>query len=184
MEFTDLRHIGLAYTTTEDEKHELQVNADLVDYSISYLVDGVQVHEDKYESLTELIEQELSVLDFDSLISVGMDAIPEEPAAPDLTEQPVTREGDTLTIGNGPATHEIDITVSDEEWKQIKEAIPDNTAQNFHITDPDLGAGGPKTKYQNNVAAIRLLKVLEEQGRSATPEEQEVLSRYVGWGGV
>ena len=184
VEFTDLRHIGLAYTTTEDEKHELQVNADLVDYSISYLVDGVQVHEDKYESLTELIEQELSVLDFDSLISVGMDAIPEEPAAPDLTEQPVTREGDTLTIGNGPATHEIDITVSDEEWKQIKEAIPDNTAQNFHITDPDLGAGGPKTKYQNNVAAIRLLKVLEEQGRSATPEEQEVLSRYVGWGGI
>lgn len=184
VEFTDLRHIGLAYTTTEDEKHELQVNADLVDYSISYLVDGVQVHEDKYESLTELIEQELSVLDFDSLISVGMDAIPEEPAAPDLTEQPVTREGDTLTIGNGPATHEIDITVSDEEWKQIKEAIPDNTAQNFHITDPDLGAGGQKTKYQNNVAAIRLLKVLEEQGRSATPEEQEVLSRYVGWGGI
>lgn len=184
VEFTDLRHIGLAYTTTEDEKHELQVNADLVDYSISYLVDGVQVHQDKYESLTELIEQELSVLDFDSLISVGMDAIPEEPAAPDLTEQPVTREGDTLTIGNGPATHEIDITVSDEEWKQIKEAIPDNTAQNFHITDPDLGAGGQKTKYQNNVAAIRLLKVLEEQGRSATPEEQEVLSRYVGWGGI
>lgn len=184
VEFTDLRHIGLAYTTTEDEKHELQVNADLVDYSISYLVDGVQVHEDKYESLTELIEQELSVLDFDSLISVGMDAIPEEPAAPDLTEQPVTREGDTLTIGNGPATHEIDITVSDEEWKQIKEAILDNTAQNFHITDPDLGAGGQKTKYQNNVAAIRLLKVLEEQGRSATLEEQEVLSRYVGWGGI
>lgn len=184
VEFTDLRHIGLAYTTTEDEKHDLQVNADLVDYSISYLVDGVQVHQDKYESLSELIEQELSVLDFDSLISVGMDAIPEEPAAPDLAEQPVTREGDTLTIGNGPATHEVDIIVSDEEWKQIKEAIPDNTAQNFHITDPDLGAGGQKTKYQNNVAAIRLLKVLEEQGRSATPEEQEVLSRYVGWGGI
>ena len=226
VEFTDLRHIGLAYTTTEDEKHELQVNADLVDYSISYLVDGVQVHEDKYESLTELIEQELSVLDFDSLISVGMDAIPEEPAAPDLTEQPVTREGDTLTIGNGPATHEVDITVSDEEWEQIKEAIPDQqekqpqvttetevvysgeknrlpfdvvieklhieeperistpAVQNFHITDPNLGAGGQKTKYQNNVAAIRLLKDLEAQGRSATPEEQEVLSRYVGWGGI
>ncbi len=57
-------------------------------------------------------------------------------------------------------------------------------AQNFHITDPDLGAGGQKTKYQNNVAAIRLLKDLEAQGRSATPEEQEILSRYVGWGGI
>ena len=57
-------------------------------------------------------------------------------------------------------------------------------APNFHITAPDLGAGGQKTKYQNNVAAIRLLKDLEAQGRSATPEEQETLSRYVGWGGI
>ena len=57
-------------------------------------------------------------------------------------------------------------------------------AENFHITDPDLGAGGQKTKFQNNVAAIRLLKDLESQGRLAAPEEQEVLSRYVGWGGL
>ena len=255
VEFTDLRHIGLACTTTEDEKHILQVDADLVDYSVCYLVDGVQVHQDKYETLSDLIAQELSVLDFDSLIHTGMDAMQEEPLEqekavphsrysvieasdtdsyvpdggrfaildeetqdyyydedswakvfpdaesaaqfikelekadaekqqPDLTGQPITREGDTLTIGNGPATHEVDITVSDEEWEQIKAAIPKNTAQNFHITDPDLGAGGQKTKYQNNVAAIRLLKDLEAQGRSATPEEQEVLSRYVGWGGI
>ncbi len=226
VEFTDLQHIGLACTTTEDEKHILQVDANLVDYAICYLVDGVQVHQDKYETLSDLIDQELSALDFDNLIRTGMDAIPEEPVAPDLTGQPVTREGDTLTIGNGPATHEVDITVSDEEWEQIKEAIPDQqekqpqvttetevvysgeknrlpfdvvieklhieeperistpVVQNFHITDPDLGAGGQKTKYQNNVAAIRLLKDLEAQGRSATPEEQEVLSRYVGWGGI
>lgn len=226
VEFTDLQHIGLACTTTEDEKHILQVDANLVDYAICYLVDGVQVHQDKYETLSDLIDQELSALDFDNLIRTGMDAIPEEPVAPDLTGQPVTREGDTLTIGNGPATHEVDITVSDEEWEQIKEAIPDQqekqpqvttetevvysgeknhlpfdvvieklhikeperistpAVQNFHITDPDLGAGGQKTKYQNNVAAIRLLKDLEAQGRSATPEEQEALSRYVGWGGI
>ena len=226
VEFTDLQHIGLACTTTEDEKHILQVDANLVDYAICYLVDGVQVHQDKYETLSDLIDQELSALDFDNLIRTGMDAIPEEPVAPDLTGQPVTREGDTLTIGNGPATHEVDIIVSDEEWEQIKEAIPDQqekqpqvttetevvysgeknrlpfdvvieklhieeperistpAVQNFHITDPDLGAGGQKTKYQNNVAAIRLLKDLEAQGRSATPEEQEVLSRYVGWGGI
>lgn len=262
VEFTDLRHIGLACITTENEKHILQVDADLVDYTICYLVDGVQVHQDKYETLSDLIDQELSVLDFDSLIRIGMDAMPEEPVVPDLTGQPVTREGDTLTIGNGPATHEVDITVSDEEWERIKETIPDPTgkapdhdgtsqasgrtlpppeikpivsadewqraneaiadrgikatsetekvypgeknhlpydvvverlhieeperpaAQNFHITDPDLGAGGQKTKYQNNVAAIRLLKDLEAQGRSAMPEEQEILSRYVGWGGI
>ena len=57
-------------------------------------------------------------------------------------------------------------------------------AENFRITDPDLGVGGPKTKYQANVTAIRLLKELEAAGRSATPEEQTILSRYVGWGGI
>lgn len=199
VEFTDLRHIGLACTTTEDEKHILQVDADLVDYAICYLVDGVQVHQEKYETLSDLIDQELSALDFDNLIRTGMDAVTEEPSIPVLTGQPITREGDTLTIGNGPAAHEVDITVSDEEWEQIKEAIPDQkeklhieeserlstpAVQNFHITDSDLGAGGQKTKYQNNVAAIRLLKDLEAHGRSATPEEQKVLSRYIGWGGI
>ena len=57
-------------------------------------------------------------------------------------------------------------------------------AQNFHITDDHLGEGGPKAKYQANVAAIKLLKYLEETTAQATPEQQEVLSRYVGWGGV
>ena len=57
-------------------------------------------------------------------------------------------------------------------------------AENYRITAPDLGVGGPKAKYQANVAAIRLLKELEADGRNATPEEQETLSRYVGWGGI
>ena len=57
-------------------------------------------------------------------------------------------------------------------------------AENFRITDEHLGEGGPKAKYQANVAAIKLLKYLEETTGQATPEQQEVLSRYVGWGGV
>ena len=57
-------------------------------------------------------------------------------------------------------------------------------AENFRITDEHLGEGGPKAKYQANVAAIKLLKYLEETAGQATPEQQEVLSRYVGWGGV
>ena len=57
-------------------------------------------------------------------------------------------------------------------------------AENFHITDDHLGEGGPKAKYQANVAAIKLLKYLEETTGQATPAQQEVLSRYVGWGGV
>jgi len=57
-------------------------------------------------------------------------------------------------------------------------------AENFHITDAHLGEGGPKAKYQANVNAIRLLKELEAEGIQASPEQQEVLSRYVGWGGL
>ena len=56
--------------------------------------------------------------------------------------------------------------------------------ENFRITDNSLGVGGAKAKYAMNVAAINLLKELEFDGRQATPEEQEVLSRYVGWGGL
>lgn len=55
---------------------------------------------------------------------------------------------------------------------------------NFHITDDNLGVGGEKTKYQYNVTAIRTLKQIEAEGRLATQEEQETLSRYVGWGGI
>ena len=57
-------------------------------------------------------------------------------------------------------------------------------AENFRITDDHLGEGGPKAKYQANVAAIKLLKYVEETTGQATPAQQEVLSRYVGWGGV
>ncbi|MGN8767262.1 DEAD/DEAH box helicase family protein [Blautia massiliensis (ex Liu et al. 2021)] len=55
---------------------------------------------------------------------------------------------------------------------------------NFHIRDNDLGAGGPKAKYKANMEAIHLLQTLEKEERLATPEEQEILSRYVGWGGI
>ena len=55
---------------------------------------------------------------------------------------------------------------------------------NFRIQDNDLGAGGPKAKYKANMEAIHLLQTLEQEERLATPEEQEVLSRYVGWGGI
>ena len=58
------------------------------------------------------------------------------------------------------------------------------TGQNFRITDDHLGEGGPRLKYQANITAIRLLKELETAGQQASPEQQEVLSRYVGWGGV
>ena len=64
------------------------------------------------------------------------------------------------------------------------EQVQEQEPHNFHITDDDLGAGGPKAKFKANMEAIRLLKELEQDQRLATLEEQEVLSRYVGWGGI
>lgn len=62
--------------------------------------------------------------------------------------------------------------------------LPEPTTTNFHITDDQLGAGGPKAKFAMNIAAITVLKQIEAENRTATPEEQQILSQYVGWGGI
>ena len=65
-----------------------------------------------------------------------------------------------------------------------EQETPAPPAQNFRISDSHLGEGGPKQKFARNVEAIRTLQTLEAENRNATPEEQETLSRYVGWGGL
>ncbi len=55
---------------------------------------------------------------------------------------------------------------------------------NYKITDNDLGIGTPREKFERNIAAIKVLKKCEEENRYATPEEQEIMSKYVGWGGL
>ena len=74
-----------------------------------------------------------------------------------------------------------DAAVTDEALNA--EPVPEATG-NFHITDEHLGEGGAKQKYARNIAAIRTLFQLEQEHRGATAEEQEVLSQYVGWGGL
>ena len=86
--------------------------------------------------------------------SEGMEEVPEEP------------QEDTQATN--------DTEIHQEEGERV----------NFRITDTDLGAGGPKAKFRANMDAIHLLKQLEEEHRLATPQEQEILSRYVGWGGI
>lgn len=77
VDFSDLQHIGLAFTTTEDEIHQLQVEANLADFSMCYLVDGKLTYQDTYKNLSDMIEAELSALDFDCLISICADHIPD-----------------------------------------------------------------------------------------------------------
>ena len=95
-----------------------------------------------------------------------------------LDEHPVSIQvnGQWQTFPNAKAAEKA----SYEEYK----ANLRRNAKNFRITDEHLGEGGPKAKFQANVNAIRLLKELEAAGQQASPEQQEVLSRYVGWGGL
>ena len=95
-----------------------------------------------------------------------------------LDEHPVSIQvnGQWQTFPNAKAAEEA----SYEEYKDNLR----RTAENFRITDDHLGEGGPKAKFQANIAAIKLLKYLEETTEQATPEQQKILSRYVGWGGL
>lgn len=85
-----------------------------------------------------------------------------------------------------PAMREvvIDLTGNSKEQERQSEETSDYQAENYHITDDHLGEGGQKTKFENNMRAIRTLKTLEKENRPASPEDQEVLSQYVGWGGI
>ena len=95
-----------------------------------------------------------------------------------VTEPTVVDMSDVEKIEEEEVTAKEDIPESQEQEKAVLEP------HNFRIQDNDLGAGGPKAKYKANMEAIHLLQTLEKEERLATPEEQEILSRYVGWGGI
>ena len=95
-----------------------------------------------------------------------------------VTEPTVVDMSDVEEIEEEEVTAEESILESQEQEKAVIEPY------NFRIQDNDLGAGGPKAKYKTNMEAIHLLQTLEKEERLAAPEEQEILSRYVGWGGI
>ena len=207
------RQVGLAYGVSDSGAFEIQVDVNLLDFSISQTVDGKCVETRQYDSLRELIDQELAFLDYGQLIYLephieeqleadlyqrvmeeeaagareGVEPTMQEPTAKQgvLTTQEelpemVEIEGGTIG-GDGPLL----FTSPRLPYDIVVEKLPTGSRRsNFHITDDELGTGGQKTKYQNNVAAIRTLKQVEAENRLATPQEQEILSGYVGWGGL
>ena len=335
-DFSDLEKVGIAYTTVTDEEIPIQVNADLVHYRMERYLNGQFLERRQYESLDELIQNELAELDFDDLISVsdgelesigatpeqGSDgyfllsrlkadceyflgaggraekhlwagnvreqiakmrelyaALPEKPEW--LTQEDIDRYAQRMeppfevvvyhhfengfderldyqtlaeaeqaaqkyvagtmegedgfaydgagiydlqenrwlrVYGNfpderameqakqAPATEEPQASPEQAGLQPKKEEslppppnrprreritfttlhpeIPRDQRHDFHITDDALGHGTPSEKYAANAAAIRTLKQIEAEERLATPEEQEILSRYVGWGGL
>ena len=100
---------------------------------------------------------------------------PQEEPVHEVQEQEDTTESLEETVFNESEAE------TESPIQQLEEMVP---AGNFHITDDELGQGTPKEKFRANIMAIQLLKKCEDENRNATIEEQEILSRYVGWGGL
>ena len=104
-------------------------------------------------------------------------AVEEQSASPEQADLQPKKEEALPLPPKRPRRERITFTTLHPE-------IPRDQRHDFHITDDALGHGTPSEKYAANVAAIRTLKQIEAEERLATPEEQEILSRYVGWGGL
>ena len=113
-------------------------------------------------------------------------SLPEQPAS-EATE-PEQPQFTTETVAFYPGEKSqlpYDIEIQTIRTTEPEPPMPQRPpAENFRITDDNLGTGGAKAKFRANMDAINLLKELEFDGRQATPEEQDVLSKYVGWGGL
>ena len=116
-----------------------------------------------------------------------LDAEPASAQAAPKSEPEVTTTTETVYPGEKNGLP-FDVVVEKLHFGEPEHSQPEQAAQpaarNFRITDDHLGEGGPKAKFRANMDAITLLHELEFDGRDATPEEQEILSRYVGWGGL
>ncbi|WP_234973157.1 SNF2-related protein [Holdemania sp. Marseille-P2844] len=286
-DYTDLYHVDLAFSSTADSMHNVEIFADLMRYRLVYQVDGETVHEIACDSMGNLHEY-LANLDFDVMVALADEAYQQNNADRDflddvdpaairqklaqrgivdgqvvdeeaLNSDPFIRQvmadaeaaqeepsalivaqyrsdnehiviqqypngqyynrygydeqtGDAASTAGGFATlEEAENTLRSHRPAAVKEEpalappvklappkpkrerivfttlhpeISKEQRHDYIIDDPELGYGTASEKYAANVAAIRCLKRIEEENRLATPEEQEILSRYVGWGGL
>ena len=166
-DYSDLSKVNVAYTTTEDEKHEIQANINLVDFRIETYIDDTLIRSEQFESLEDMNDKALPFLSFDELVFVSE----EELAKSENTNKPIT-----------------------PPWEQKKKSkvksfvlhpeIPMSDRHNFDLKKHEIEEVGKKERFRRNIDAINVLKNCELEDRFATPEEQEILSKYVGWGGI
>ena len=249
-DFSNLSHVDLAFSSTSDSEHTVEIFADLAVFRLVYQVDSETVHEIACKNLSEL-NGYLANLDFDEMVAHADDRYQQEHAdrgdtadnKPDtLTVERYLSDDENIVIqkypngqyynrygyneqnGNAASTAGGFATLEEAEdallshrssavkiaepskepaekeqsavlappkpkrervvFTTLHPEIPADQRRNFRITDSELGYGTRSEKYAANVAAIRCLKGIEAEDRLATPEEQEILSRYVGWGGL
>ena len=163
-DYTDLADVGVAYTSTEDDKHEIQARVNLVDFRIETLADGKVVRSEQYASLEELTEKGLQALSFDDLVSLSEEELAqvEAPLAP-AWEQPKKSRVQTF---------------------DIHPEIPMADRHTFDLAAHEVAEVNKKERFHRNYAAIITLRKCQEENRFATPDEQIMLSKYVGWGGI
>ena len=163
-DYTDLANVGVAYTTTEDDKHEIQARVNLVDFRIETLADGKVVRSEQFDSLEELTDKGLQALSFDDLVYLSEEELAEvdAPLAP-AWERPKKNRVQTF---------------------DIHPEIPMADRHTFDLASHEVEEVNKKERFHRNYAAITVLKKCQEENRFATPDEQIILSKYVGWGGI
>ena len=163
-DYTDLADVGVAYTTTEDDKHEIQARVNLVDFRIETLADGKVVRSEQYASIEELTEKGLQALSFDDLVYLSEEELAqvEAPLTP-AWEHPKKSRVQTF---------------------DIHPEIPMADRHTFDLASHEVEEVNKKERFHRNYAAITVLKRCQEENRFATPDEQIILSKYVGWGGI
>ena len=208
-DFSDLRKVDIAYTTITDEEVPVQVSVDLVDFRLDRSIDGIIVDSRKHDSLKELTEQELADPDFDELVAFSEEQLAKVAlhGIRNKVVQRFTESGEEIQIQchvngfyynhynvvNGAARY-VDgpYDTLEEAAKEMRgyhpQAVEINDSaderRNYYIRKNDLGAGVPIERFYHNVHAIELLHKLESENRLATPDEQDILAEYVGWGGL
>lgn len=169
---SDLTNIDLAYTTTEDDKHEIQASVDLVHFRITQKVDGKITQQRTYDTLNGLTESELKNLYFNALVYVDEDALSELENEENLAQTADLQPKFETAPKANPYTFDL------------HPEIPFDERHDFDFANHEIQDVNKKERFHRNYAAIKVLKDCQSENRFATPEEQMILSRYYGWGGI
>ena len=175
-DYTDLSNVELAYTTTEDDKHEIQARVNLVDYRLETLADGNVIRSEQFSSLEDMIERSLQSLSFNDLVYLSDEEL--EMAEQNSAKQPTPEKNEPLTPAFSQQKR------SRIQTFDLHPDIPMSERNTFDLAFHEVPEAGKKERFRRNMEAIRVLKECEFDNRFATPEEQEILSQYVGWGGI
>lgn len=192
-DFTDLTNVNVAYTNLGDnEEHEVQVSVDLINFSVNKYYDGRLAESSQYESIDDLITSELEGMSFDDLVYIEEDkinklSVPIEQKSNDKisVEELATEADHTDIIANESELSPPQFyPKSRVQTFDLHPEIPMSERHTYNFAEKEIETVGKKERFRRNIAAIKVLKECEFENRFATPEEQEILSQYVGWGGI